>query len=160
MSSQDEKAEVLKECRRYFSEIDSNGDGKINPVEFSAMCKNIGCSTDLATLKQSYKKADRNGDGAVSFVEFMDAFTNNINNNNNSNNNNNNNNSNTSNNFNDISNNNNKSDSRNKNEDDNKFQKGFRSEKSESKNGDVKEDKEEVIRCVQFLIEFFSLSHF
>ena len=100
MSSQDEKAEVLKECRRYFSEIDSNGDGKINPVEFSAMCKNIGCSTDLATLKQSYKKADRNGDGAVSFVEFMDAFANNnINNNNNNNNNNsNNNNSNNSNN--------------------------------------------------------------
>ena len=93
MSSQDEKAEVLKECRRYFSEIDSNGDGKINPVEFSAMCKNIGCSTDLATLKQSYKKADRNGDGAVSFVEFMDAFANNnINNSNNNNSNNNNNN--------------------------------------------------------------------
>ena len=74
MSAEREKAELMKQCRKYFSTLDTNGDGKMDSREFSAMCKEAGACSDLESLKRCYKKADHNGDGLVSFNEFMEAF--------------------------------------------------------------------------------------
>ena len=74
MASQDDKTLLMKQCRKYFNAIDTNGDGKLSPNEFSAMCKEIGCSSEMIALKRSYKKADKDCDGAITFAEFMKAF--------------------------------------------------------------------------------------
>ena len=70
------KDELMIQCRRYFKTIDTNGDGKLNRVEFQNMCSELICSADVTGLEGAYKKADKNGDGVVSFVEFMDAYAN------------------------------------------------------------------------------------
>ena len=70
-----EKAELMKQCRRYFVDMDRNKDGKLNRSEFSQMCREIGLRHDVSELKKSYDKIDKNGDGVVTFSEFMDAFS-------------------------------------------------------------------------------------
>ena len=76
MASQNDKCAIMKECRKYFSKIDHNGDGRLNRDEFAAMCEEIGCLCEISALEKSYKKADKNSDGSVTFNEFLEAFSN------------------------------------------------------------------------------------
>ena len=74
-----ENDELMKLCRKYFSSMDKNKDGKLNRHEFSDMCREIGCTHDVTELKKAYNKTDKNGDGIVSFAEFMESYARNCN---------------------------------------------------------------------------------
>ena len=41
-----QRAEVIKKCREYFKGVDTNGDGKINRMEFAKMIDELGMNLD------------------------------------------------------------------------------------------------------------------
>ena len=45
-------AELMKKSREYFTGIDTNGDGKINRVEFANMIDELGMNLDKREMMQ------------------------------------------------------------------------------------------------------------
>ena len=71
-----DKDKVIRKCREYFKQMDTNGDGQIDAHEFAQMMEYIGMDLDKSELQRAYDKADQDGNGSISFREFYNSYCN------------------------------------------------------------------------------------
>lgn len=64
----------VESLRRMFSQIDANGNGSIEPIEFKQALKQLGVIVTEEEVDQIVKHFDTNKDGKISFEEFLGAF--------------------------------------------------------------------------------------
>ncbi|KAM1048509.1 hypothetical protein FF1_027656 [Malus domestica] len=67
--------EVSSQFRQVFEVMDANGDGKISPLELSAVLSCLGNKKSIAAEEAEgiVREMDRNGDGCIDLDEFMNA---------------------------------------------------------------------------------------
>jgi len=66
-------AENMVRIERRFANIDTNGDGKIDLKEFTALLPKLGLNWDKSTTQRVVNELDRNGDGVLDQKEFKNA---------------------------------------------------------------------------------------
>jgi Ca2+-binding EF-hand superfamily protein len=66
----------ISESRRVFEACDRNGDGYIDPDEFSALLEELDGDVSRAECQLNFEAADTEGDGYIGFKEFVAWWTN------------------------------------------------------------------------------------
>ena len=66
---------LMKQCREFFRELDTNGDGRLDRGEFTQMIQRIGLKLPNADVQRAFNRTDKNRDGSISFREFVDYYS-------------------------------------------------------------------------------------
>merc|ERR1712176_1023209 len=69
-----DNAELMKKCRKYFLNMDKNGDGKLNVNEFDDMMRHAGISLNEKELRQVFMNVDTDKSGIITFNEFLKKY--------------------------------------------------------------------------------------
>ena len=69
-----EKEKRISECRKYFLQLDIDGNGTLDMEEFSRMLEHLGLDVDSKRIKKAFGNVDKNDDGEISFKEFCDYY--------------------------------------------------------------------------------------
>jgi calmodulin len=64
--------EERQQLREAFEAGDSDGNGKIDFVEFVAMLERLGADLDAAKAQFGFEAVDTDGDGMIDFDEFVE----------------------------------------------------------------------------------------
>ena len=65
---------ILMECRNYFRDLDTDGNGRLDRKEFSHMLNQIGVKMDENYMRKAFGQVDKDSDGSISFREFVQYY--------------------------------------------------------------------------------------
>ncbi len=67
--------EERAELQEFFSNCDTDQDGRIQKSEFAALLKNLGSEVSAEEISIGFAEVDQNGNGTIDFDEFIAYWT-------------------------------------------------------------------------------------
>ena len=65
---------ILTQCRNYFRNLDTDGNGRLDKKEFNHMLNQIGIKIDENYIRKAFGHVDKDSDGSISFREFVQYY--------------------------------------------------------------------------------------
>ena len=65
---------ILIQCRNYFRDLDTDGNGTLDKKEFALMLSQIGLKMDVNYMRKAFGHVDKDANGGITFREFVQYY--------------------------------------------------------------------------------------